>query len=261
MLLIPAIDLQAGRCVRLKQGRLDEVTVFSDDPVAMVGHWKAQGARRLHVVDLDGAFAGKPKNRALIESMVAAAGDMPVQLGGGIRDANVIEAYFAAGVTYAIVGTAAIESPDFLEQVAQRWPQRILLGLDARADQLATSGWAQAQGGSAVEFARRAADLPLAGIVYTDIERDGLLGGVNVGATVAMAEACGFGVVASGGVANIDDLARLVAGFAGSEGRLLGVITGRAIYDGRLDLAAGQAFLDKELNSVSGSDGHQGGGG
>ncbi len=256
MLLIPAIDLQAGRCVRLKQGRMDEVTVFSEDPVAMVGHWQQQGARRLHVVDLDGAFAGQPRNRALIESMVAAAGDMPVQLGGGIRDAGVIEAYFAAGVAYAIVGTAAIESPDFLNQVARRWPQRILLGLDARADQLATSGWAQAQGGSAMEFARRAGNLPLAGIVYTDIERDGLLGGVNVAATVALAEACACGVVASGGVANLADLERLVVGFAGSESKLLGVITGRAIYDGRLDLAAGQTFLD----SVSGSDGHQSGG-
>jgi len=243
MLLIPAIDLKGGRCVRLKQGRMEDVTVFSDDPVAVVHRFREVGARRLHVVDLDGAFDGAPRNRALIETMVQAAADMPVQVGGGIRDAATIEAYFAAGVQFAIVGTAAIQNPDFLRDIARRWPGRIILGLDARKDELAISGWAEAEGGSAVDFGRQVGELPLAGIVYTDIERDGLMGGVNVPATVAMAEASGLPVIASGGVASLDDLQRLKDGFAGSGGELLGVITGRAIYDGRLDLVAGQALL------------------
>ena len=244
MILIPAIDLKEGRCVRLEQGRMEDVTVFSDDPVAMVGRWREAGGRRLHVVDLDGAFAGKPRNRDLIERMVVAADDMPVQVGGGIRDADTVAAYFDAGVGFAIVGTAAIEKPEFLEQIAARFPGQIILGLDARADQLAVSGWAETKGGSALDFGRRAGELPLAGIVYTDIDRDGLLGGVNVESTVAMAEASGLGVVTSGGVSNLGDLERLKTGFAASSGELLGVITGRAIYDGRLDLKQGQAVLD-----------------
>jgi len=244
VILIPAIDLKEGRCVRLEQGRMEDVTVFSDDPVAMVDRWREAGGRRLHVVDLDGAFAGKPRNRDLIERMVAAANDMPVQVGGGIRDADTVAAYFDAGVGFAIVGTAAIENPAFLEEVARRFPGQIILGLDARSDQLAVSGWAETKGGSALDFGRRAGELPLAGIVYTDIDRDGLLGGVNVEATVAMAEASGLPVVASGGVSNLDDLERLKVGFAASDGELLGVITGRAIYDGRLDLKQGQAVLD-----------------
>jgi len=230
--------------VRLEQGRMEDVTVFSDDPVAMVGRWRDAGGRRLHVVDLDGAFAGKPRNRDLIERMVQAADSMPVQVGGGIRDADTIAAYFDAGVKFAIVGTAAIENPEFLEAVATRFPQQIILGLDARKDKLAVSGWAETKGGSALDFGRRAGQLPLAGIVYTDIDRDGLLGGVNVESTVAMAEASGLPVVASGGVSNLDDLERLKTGFAASDGTLLGVITGRAIYDGRLDIKEGQAVLD-----------------
>ena len=243
MLLIPAIDLKDGRCVRLKQGRMEDVTVFSDDPVAVVHRFREAGAQRLHVVDLDGAFDGAPRNRALIEAMVQAAADMPVQVGGGIREAATIEAYFAAGVQFAIVGTAAIQNPAFLHDITQRWPNRIVLGLDARKDELAISGWAEAEGGSALDFGRQVGKLALAGIVYTDIDRDGLMGGVNVPATVAMAEASGLPVVASGGVASLDDLQRLKDGFAGSSGELLGVITGRAIYDGRLDLVAGQALL------------------
>ena len=246
MLLIPAIDLQDGRCVRLVQGRKEDVTVFSDDPVAMVGRWRGEGGRRLHVVDLDGAFAGQPKNRDLIEQMVAAAGDMPVQVGGGIRDTDTIAAYFSAGVSFAILGTAAIENHAFLREAAAEWPGQIILGLDARQDELATAGWAEVKGGSALALGEQAGALPLAGIVYTDINRDGLLSGVNVEATVAMAEASGLPVVASGGVSSTDDLARLKAGFAGSSGTLLGVITGRAIYDGRLNLAEGQALLDTD---------------
>lgn len=226
---------------------MDEVTVFSDDPVAVVHRFRDVGARRLHVVDLDGAFDGAPRNRALIESMVQAAGPMPVQVGGGIRDAATIDAYFSAGVQFAIVGTAAIQSPQFLQEITQRWPDRIILGLDARRDELAIAGWAKAEGGSALDFARQVGRLPLAGIVYTDIERDGLLGGVNVAATVAMAEAAALPVVASGGVSSLDDLRLLQQGFAASSGQLLGVITGRAIYDGRLDLQAGQALLDQAV--------------
>ena len=245
MILIPAIDLKEGRCVRLEQGRMEDVTVFSDDPVAMVGRWRGEGGRRLHVVDLDGAFAGTPRNRDLVERMVTAAGEMPVQVGGGIRSLDTLASYFDAGVSFAIVGTAAIEDPAFLEAAAQRFPGQIILGLDARNDQLATSGWAEEKGGSALEFGQRAGELELAAIVYTDIDRDGLLGGVNVESTVAMAEASGLPVVASGGVSNLDDLERLKRGFATSSGQLLGVITGRAIYDGRLDLKLGQAVLDE----------------
>ena len=167
MILIPAIDLKEGRCVRLEQGRMEDVTVFSDDPVAMVGRWREAGGRRLHVVDLDGAFAGKPRNRDLIERMVVAADTMPVQVGGGIRDADTVAAYFDAGVSFAIVGTAAIERPEFLETVAARFPGQIILGLDARADQLAVSGWAETKGGSALDFGRRAGELPLACLLYT----------------------------------------------------------------------------------------------
>jgi len=244
VLLIPAIDLKDGKCVRLKQGRMSDVTVFSDDPVAMARHWAEQGCRRLHLVDLDGAFAGEPRNRDLIAVIARDLAGVPVQVGGGIRQEAVIDAYLEAGVAQVIVGTRAIEEPEFLEKIAAAYPQQVILGLDARSGMLATAGWDETSARSALEFARWAGRLDIAAIVYTDIDRDGMLTGVNAAATVALAEAAGVPVIASGGVADLDDLRALLGAFTGSSGTLLGAITGRAIYAGSLDFRAGQALLD-----------------
>lgn len=244
MLLIPAIDLKDGRCVRLKQGRMSDLTVFSDDPLAMARHWAGLGCRRLHLVDLDGAFAGEPVNRDLIAAITRALPDVPVQVGGGIRSEAVIESYLQAGIAQVIVGTRAIEEPAFLEAIARAYPQRVILGLDAREGRLATAGWDETSERTAVEFARWAGGLDIAAIVYTDIERDGMLTGVNVTATVAVAEAAGVPVIASGGVSDLDDLRDLRNAFATRPSALMGAITGRAIYAGNLDFAAGQALLD-----------------
>lgn len=244
MLLIPAIDLKDGKCVRLKQGRMDDATVFSDDPVAMARHWAEQGCRRLHLVDLDGAFAGTPRNRALIAEITRALPGLPIQVGGGIRSEEVIAGYLDAGISEVIVGTRAIEEPEFLERICARFPGRVILGLDARDGQLATAGWDQTSTVSALDFARRAGTLAIHAIVYTDIERDGMLTGVNVPATVALAEAARVPVIASGGVTDLEDLRALRRAFSTSSGVLLGAITGRAIYSGTLDLRAGQAVFD-----------------
>ncbi len=244
MILIPAIDLKEGKCVRLRQGRMDDATVFSDDPVAMAAHWRAQGARRLHVVDLDGAFAGQPKNRDLVERMVDAMGDVPVQVGGGIRTIEIADAYLSAGVDAVIVGTKAVEDPEFLSAVANAYPNRVLFGLDARDGRVATDGWDNTSTQTAVALASAAADLPLAGVVYTDIERDGMMSGLNVEATRALAASSGLGVIASGGVTSLADLEALKAAFSDRPELLLGAITGRAIYEGTLELPAGQALLD-----------------
>ncbi len=244
MLLIPAIDLKDGKCVRLKQGRMSDVTVFSDDPLAMARHWAEQGCRRLHLVDLDGAFAGEPRNRELVAAITAALPGVPVQVGGGIRSEAVIESYLNAGIAQVIVGTRAIEEPAFLERICDEYPGRVILGLDARDGRLATDGWDATSAVSAVEFARWAGGLAIAAIVYTDIARDGMLSGVNTAATVALAEAARVPVIASGGVSDLDDLRALKAAFAASSGELLGAITGRAIYAGTLDFPLGQALLD-----------------
>lgn len=245
MLLIPAIDLKEGKCVRLRQGRMDDATVFSDDPVAMAVHWREQGGRRLHIVDLDGAFAGTPKNQALIQSMVQAMGDVPVQVGGGVRSLETVAAYIEAGVSAVIVGTKAIEDPNFLAQAAQQFPQQIIFGLDARDGLVATDGWDKTSTVTATALAQAAAELPLGGIVYTDIDRDGMMNGLNVQATFALARDSGVPVIASGGVTSLDDLVQLKAAFAQQPELLMGAITGRAIYEGSLDVAAGQALLDQ----------------
>jgi phosphoribosylformimino-5-aminoimidazole carboxamide ribotide isomerase len=245
MLLIPAIDLKDGKCVRLKQGRMEDVTVFSDDPVAMAVHWKEAGCRRLHLVDLDGAFAGEPKNRAVIQAITEAMEDVPVQVGGGIRDRETIAAYLEAGISQAIIGTKAIEEPDFLKGAAAEFPGQLILGLDARDGLLALAGWDETSSVEAVAFARQTSSLPLAGIVYTDIARDGMLTGVNVEATVRMAESTEIPVIASGGVTSLDDLAELKTAFRSARGTLMGAITGRAIYSGTLDFQAGQSLLDQ----------------
>jgi phosphoribosylformimino-5-aminoimidazole carboxamide ribotide isomerase len=244
VLLIPAIDLKDGQCVRLRQGRMDDSTVFSSDPVAMAAHWKDQGARRLHIVDLDGAFAGVPRNGDLIREMVAVMGDVPVQVGGGIRTEAIIEAYLDAGVQGLILGTKAVNEPDFLRAMARAYAGKILLGLDARGGVVATEGWDKETGIQALDFVRDITALPLAGIVYTDIDRDGMMQGLNVASTLAVAKAAQLPVVASGGVTELADLQALKDAFVEDTALLLGAITGRAIYEGTLDVAAGQALLD-----------------
>ena len=244
MLLIPAIDLKDGQCVRLRQGRMDDSTVFSSDPVAMAAHWKDQGARRLHIVDLDGAFAGVPRNGDLIREMVAVMGDVPVQVGGGIRTEAIIQAYLDAGVQGLILGTKAVNEPDFLRAMARAYAGKILLGLDARGGVVATEGWDKETGIQALDFVRDITALPLAGIVYTDIDRDGMMQGLNVASTLALAKAAQLPVVASGGVTELADLQALKDAFVEDTALLLGAITGRAIYEGTLDVAAGQALLD-----------------
>ena len=227
MLLIPAIDLKEGQCVRLRQGRMDDSTVFSSDPVAMAEHWKEQGARRLHIVDLDGAFAGMPRNGDLIRQMVSAMGDVPVQVGGGIRSRPIIEAYLDAGVQGLILGTKAVNDPDFLRSMATAYPSNILLGLDARSGVVATEGWDKETGVDAHDFVRDLSDLPLAGIVYTDIDRDGMMQGLNVTSTLALARAAQLPIVASGGVTALGDLQALKAAFAEDTTLLIGAITGQ----------------------------------
>ena len=230
--------------MRLRQGRMDDSTVFSKDPVAMALHWKSQGARRLHIVDLDGAFAGVPRNGELIRDMVSAMGNVPVQVGGGIRTQQSIDAYLEAGVQGLILGTKAVEEPAFLQNMARQYPGKIILGLDARGGVVATEGWDKDAGITALEFVQGLAELPLAGIVYTDIDRDGMMQGLNVEATFALAKAAGLPVIASGGVTELTDLAALKAAFADSPELLFGAITGRAIYEGTLDVGQGQALLD-----------------
>ncbi len=241
MLIIPAIDLKDGQCVRLRQGRMDDATVFSDDPVAMAAHWVAQGARRLHLVDLNGAFAGKPVNGDAVRAIARAHPELPIQIGGGISSVDTIEAYLGAGVRYVIIGTQAVREPDFVTRVCREFPGRIIVGIDASAGRVATDGWAEVSEVKAVDLARRFAADGVSAIVYTDIERDGMMQGVNVAATVALAQAGGIPVIASGGVTGLDDIRALKA--VAGQG-ILGAITGRAIYEGTLDLAAAQAICD-----------------
>ncbi|MGE4337484.1 MAG: 1-(5-phosphoribosyl)-5-[(5-phosphoribosylamino)methylideneamino]imidazole-4-carboxamide isomerase [Pigmentiphaga sp.] len=243
MLLIPAIDLKDGRCVRLRQGDLDDVTIFSEDPVAMAQRWLDAGARRLHLVDLNGAVAGKPRNEASIRAIVDAVGtDMPVQIGGGIRDLDTIERYLDGGVSYVIIGTAAVKNPGFLHDACSAFPGNIIVGLDARDGKVATDGWSKLTGHDVVDLARKFEDYGCEAIIYTDIGRDGMLSGVNVEATVRLAQAVRIPVYASGGIANMDDVEALCAVY--DEG-VEGAILGRSIYEGTLDFEAAQARADE----------------
>lgn len=242
MLLIPAIDLKDGSCVRLRQGEMEGATVFSEDPVAMARHWIDAGARRLHLVDLNGAFAGKPRNEAVIKAIVAEVGDeIPVQLGGGIRDLDTIERYLDDGISYVIIGTAAVKNPGFLHDACGAFPGHIIVGLDAKDGKVAVDGWSKMTGHDVVDLAKKYEDYGVEGVIYTDIGRDGMLSGVNVEATVRLAQALRIPVIASGGIATIDDIDALCA--VEEEG-VMGAITGRAIYEGTLDFAAAQARAD-----------------
>jgi phosphoribosylformimino-5-aminoimidazole carboxamide ribotide isomerase len=249
MLIIPAIDLKDGHCVRLKQGLMNEATVFSEDPAEMAAHWLAQGARRLHIVDLNGAFAGKPKNEKAIREIVAALGDeIPIQLGGGIRDLDTIEAYLDDGISYVIIGTAAVKSPGFLHDACGAFPGHIIVGLDAKDGKVATDGWSKMTGHDVIDLGRKFEDYGVEAIVYTDIGRDGMLSGVNVEATQRLADALRIPVIASGGLSSLADVERLCAA-AGSG--IVGTIAGRAIYDGSLKLTEAQALADRLSAAVA----------
>lgn len=243
MLIIPAIDIKDGHCVRLKQGDMNQSTVFSEDPAAMAKHWLAQGARRLHLVDLNGAVAGKPKNEAVIKSILQTVGDdLPVQLGGGIRDLDTIERYIDAGVSYIIIGTAAVKNPGFLRDACTAFSGHIIVGLDARDGKVAVEGWSKMTGHDVVDLARKFQDYGVEAVIYTDIGRDGMLTGVNVEATVKLARGLTVPVIASGGLTSLTDLKELCKIEADG---VTGVITGRAIYQGTLDFKNAQESADK----------------
>jgi phosphoribosylformimino-5-aminoimidazole carboxamide ribotide isomerase len=247
MLLIPAIDLKDGQCVRLRQGDMNAATVFSEDPAAMAAHWKAQGARRLHLVDLNGAFAGKPKNESAVKAILKVMGeDFPVQLGGGIRDLDTIERYLDDGISYVIIGTAAVKTPGFLADACSAFGGHIIVGLDAKDGKVATDGWSKLTGHDVIDLAKKYEDLGVEAIVYTDIGRDGMLTGVNIEATLKLAEAVSIPIIASGGMTSITDVEKLCAV---EEQGIEAAILGRSIYEGTIDFAKAQARAD-ELNGA-----------
>jgi phosphoribosylformimino-5-aminoimidazole carboxamide ribotide isomerase len=246
MLLIPAIDLKDGHCVRLKQGDMSQATTFSEDPVAMARHWVDKGARRLHLVDLNGAFAGKPQNWLAVKAILKEIGEeIPVQLGGGIRDLDTIEKYIDGGLRYVIIGTAAVKNPGFLKDACTAFGGHVIVGLDAKDGKVATDGWSKLTGHEVVDLARKFEDWGVEAIVYTDIGRDGMLTGINVEATVKLAQSLTIPVIASGGLAGMSDVEKLCA--VEDEG-IEAVICGRAIYTGDLDFVKAQARAD-ELGS------------
>lgn len=239
MILFPAIDLKNGQCVRLEQGDMARATVFNLDPAAQARAFATQGFEYLHVVDLDGAFAGRPMNAHAVEAMLKAV-TMPVQLGGGIRDLGTVEAWLAKGIARVIIGTAAVRDPELVKSAAKAFPDRVAVGLDARDGKVAVQGWAETSEVTALEIAQRFEDAGVAAIVFTDIARDGLLKGLNLDATVALAERISIPVIASGGLASIDDINAMLAP---RSRKLAGAIAGRALYDGRLDPAAALALI------------------
>ena len=246
MLLIPAIDLKDGKCVRLRQGRMDDETVFSEDPVDMAGRWVTEGARRLHLVDLNGAFAGEPVNGAAVRAIAARFPGLPIQVGGGIRDEATIAAYLDSGVAWCIIGTQAVKEPALVARACRAFPGHIIVGLDAKDGQVAIKGWAEITEYRVEELAKRFEQDGVSAIVYTDIGRDGMLTGPNLDATRRLAEAISTPVIASGGITNLDDVRALVeaAWASTSAGGIVGAITGRAIYEGTLDFSAGQRLAD-----------------
>ncbi len=233
MLVIPAIDLKEGKCVRLEQGLMDRDTVFNDDPAAQALEWQAQGAELLHIVDLDGAFAGEPKNRSAIEAIIKAIA-IPAQLGGGIRDIPTIEAYLGLGLARVIIGTAAQRNPELVREACAKFPGRIVVGIDARDGMVAVQGWAEVTGITAVELAKKFEGFGVSAIIYTDISRDGMLQGPNIEATRTLAESVAIPVIASGGVSSLKDIKNLMGIEASG---VSGVITGKAVYTGAIRLS------------------------
>ena len=244
MLLIPAIDIKEGKCVRLRQGLMEDSTVFSDSPLAMADKWVELGAKRIHLVDLDGAFAGKPANADVINAIAEKYPNVPIQIGGGIRDEKTIQAYIDAGVQYVIIGTRAANEPEFIGEIASEFGKNLIIGLDAKDGIVAVDGWAKLTEHNVVDLAKRFENDGVQAIIYTDIARDGMMQGVNLDATKHLAESVNIPIIASGGVTDMDDLIELQK--IESSG-ISGVITGRAIYEGTLDFAEGQAYLDSKL--------------
>ena len=243
MLLIPAIDLKDGKCVRLRQGDMNDATTFGEDPAAMARRWVQAGARRLHLVDLNGAFAGKPVNEPAIRAILAEVGDeIPVQLGGGIRDLDTVERYLDDGLAFVIIGTAAVKNPGFLHDACTAFGGHIIVGLDAKDGKVATDGWSKLTGHEVVDLAKKFQDYGVEGVVYTDIGRDGMLSGINIEATVRLARALTIPVIASGGLSSMADIEQLCA--VEHEG-IAGVICGRSIYSGELEFSAAQARADE----------------
>ena len=241
MLIIPAIDLKNGQCVRLRQGLMDDTTVFSDDPCEMAAKWVNEGARRLHLVDLNGAFEGKPINAESVNQITKTFPDLPVQIGGGIRDLNIANTYIEAGISYLIIGTMAVTHPEFVSELCREFPGKIIVGLDANNGLVATDGWAKQTDIHIVDLSKKFEQDGVSSIVYTDIARDGMMRGVNVEATADLAKQTSIPVIASGGITNLDDIAGLL--HHAKEG-IMGAITGRAIYEGTLDFSAAQTMSD-----------------
>ena len=242
MLLIPAIDLKDGKCVRLRQGRMEDDTVFADDPLKVADRWVEVGARRLHIVDLNGAFAGRPVNADAIRRIAQAHPDIPIQVGGGIRDDDAIELYLESGVSFVILGTNAVNVPHFVGDACSEFPGHIMVGLDARDGKVAIDGWSKLSNHDVIDIAQRFEREGVEAIIYTDISRDGMMTGVNIEATVNLARSINIPVIASGGVARLEDIRRLCA--VANEG-IMGAIVGRALYEGELDLAEAQRVADE----------------
>jgi len=247
MLLIPAIDIKEGKCVRLRQGLMEDSTVFSDSPLAMADKWVELGARRIHLVDLDGAFAGKPANADVINAIAEKYPDVPIQIGGGIRDEKTIQAYIEAGVQYVIIGTRAANEPEFISEIAGEFGQNLIIGLDAKDGIVAVDGWAKLTDHHVIDLAKRFEGDGVQAIIYTDIARDGMMQGVNIQATQKLAESVNIPIIASGGVTNMTDLIELQKI---EPSGVSGVITGRAIYEGSLDFSEGQSYLDSMLEQA-----------
>ena len=249
MLVIPAIDLKDGQCVRLRQGKMNESTVFSDSPLGMAGHWAEQGAKRLHVVDLNGAFSGNLVNSEIVASIVQSFPDLQVQIGGGIRHLESIKFYLGVGARFVIIGTAALKDPDFVAEACQRYPGKIIVGLDTVNGKVATEGWAEVSETSPNEVVNKFSDFGVQAIVYTDIARDGMMKGCNIEATVELARQSSIPIIASGGIAKLADIVDLKAATKTEVGaNIVGAITGRAIYEGKLDLMAAQRYCNREVS-------------
>ena len=242
MLVIPAIDLKDGKCVRLRQGDMNEVTVFSDDPPAVAARWIEAGARRLHIVDLDGAVSGEPVNAEVIHRIVEQHPDLPIQVGGGIRTEDTVDVYIQAGVRYVIIGTRAVVEPHFVSDLCAEFPTHVIVGLDARDGKVATEGWSKLSRHDAVDMARHFESDGVEAIIYTDIARDGMMQGVNIEATLHLAQAINIPVIASGGIGHLDNVKKLAAV---ADAGIIGAITGRAIYEGRMDFAEAQQAADQ----------------